>query len=321
MDRLNQKDIDLRNLFSKGAEVHWPNTKSNGFLSYKNCKSLWTLGGRTTMTSDESIKLIEDIITCINVYNYSKMNNCGYKHDSNNIYIKAYGELTTYLRYLLIFYNSMVSDDELKRVNIPFINYVKNAINKYDQIIIITYNYDIWLERLMKLNDILFNIEGFENNTDARVKIIKPHGSISFSFNVKITGPFTIRNSEFDDISQEINQFKVNYDLTDDYPIVNAIIPPTGDSNRCNMDWIKVLRERIRKKVSDSQEDDKLILFGISYWEVDRAEIDEIITMINPDIEVNLINPKPSTCFDAVLTSLFKNYIHYKSSDLLEAND
>ena len=81
INRLEDKDeklkgeIDLKNLFSKGAELPWPKLKQNGFLSYKHCKSLWTLGARTTMNAKQSMGLIEDIITCANVYNYSKKNN------------------------------------------------------------------------------------------------------------------------------------------------------------------------------------------------------------------------------------------------------
>lgn len=268
------------------------------------------------------MKLIEDIITCINVYNYSRLNK--QRNDDNyinNIYMKAYGELTTYLRYLFIYYNSKVSDEKLKESKVPFINHLKNMVNKYEEIIIINYNYDIWLERLLLLNEIDFKVEGFENEKDPKIKIIKPHGSISFSFRAKVNGPFTIRKSELDDITQEISEFDIIYDFKEQYPIVNAIIPPAGDSNRCAMGWLKVLRQKIKEKIDLSANKDRLVIFGISYWHVDRAEIDEMLTNIDSGIEVNLINPRPPTCLDAVLTSLFKNYIHFKKSDLLEMND
>ncbi|MDF2546109.1 MAG: hypothetical protein K0R93_1007 [Anaerosolibacter sp.] len=278
------------------------------------------------MKNEDAKNLIEDIITCINVYNLSRLNSLenpdGHyprRDASNNIYIQAYGELSTYLRYLFIYYNSKVDDDKLKSVTFPFIEYIKNALQQYDEIILITYNYDIWLERLLMLNDLEFNIEGFEDKP-SKIKIIKPHGSISFTCTAKVRGPFEVRTSEFDYITQDIGQFNLKYDLAGDYPIINAIIPPAGDSNRFSMSWVKTLRQKVSEKIQLSDSRDKMIIFGISYWHVDRAEIDEILTQVNPLIEMTLINPTPPTCFDAVLTSLFKNYVHYPNTDLLEVN-
>lgn len=230
-----QEDIDLVNLFRKGADVPWPGTNTNGFLSYKYCQSLWTLGARTTLSREESLKLIEDIITCVNVYNYSRMNNINkaniqkIEEARNNIFLRAYGELTTYLRYLIIYYNSKVSDTELASAKIPLISYISKCSSIYDQIVIINYNYDIWLERLLNIHHLPFDVGGFEDN-NLKIKVIKPHGSISFSFKVKINSDFSIRHSEFDNITQDVSQFEIKYDFKDDFPLVNAIIPPAGDS-------------------------------------------------------------------------------------------
>ena len=49
-----EKVIDLRNLFSQGDNVPWPDNNEKGFLSRKYCNNLWTLGARTTMTQSES---------------------------------------------------------------------------------------------------------------------------------------------------------------------------------------------------------------------------------------------------------------------------
>lgn len=300
----------------------WPKSNGNGFLSYKYCKALWTLGARTTMSSKETMRLIEDIITCVNVYNYSVKNNVEqFENDSrSNIYLDAYIELTTYLRYLMIHYNSKVDNDQLLRLNIPLIDYLKDIQDNYEEICIISYNYDIWLERLLILNDLPFCVEGFEHKEDAKIKIIKPHGSISLSFKIKVNKfkPFTISSSDFDVVTQDSSQFDVIYEFKDDYPIVSPIVPPAGDSNRATMSWIETLREKINEKVKLSQSKDKLIIFGLSYWHVDRTEIDEIITNINPLAETVLINPSPPTCFDAVLTSVFQNYIHYTRSEGLK---
>ena len=107
--------VDLKNLFSKGDEVSWPDNNEKGFLSRKYCENLWTLGARTNMTADESSKFISDIITCLNVFNFASENAESSVEFLNpeNIYIKAHNELSTYLRNLFIYYNSLVSDIDL----------------------------------------------------------------------------------------------------------------------------------------------------------------------------------------------------------------
>lgn len=39
--------------------------------------------------------------------------------------------------------------------------------------------------------------------------------------------------------------------------------------------------------------DDKVFISGISYWHVDRKEIDEILTRISPLSNVYMVNPNP----------------------------
>ena len=105
--------------------------------------------------------------------------------------------------------------------------------------------------------------------------------------------------------------------MKDDYPIVNAIIPPAGDAERFGFGWIKDIRKGIDEIVSKSTSKDEMMLFGLSYWHVDRNEIDEILLSMDNKMEVRFVNPKPPTALDAVLTSLFKNYIHFSNSKLI----
>ena len=111
---------------------------------------------------------------------------------------------------------------------------------------------------------------------------------------------------------------RVIYDLKDDFPIVNAIIPPAGDSTRFSFTWIKEIRKGIDDIIKKSTSKDEMILFGLSYWHVDRNEIDEILLSMDASMEVKYVDPNPPTSLDAVLSSLFKNYIHYSSGNLLK---
>lgn len=314
-------EVDLNNLFKKGEYVVYPKTKQKGFLSRRNTPDLWTLGARTYMTNEESLQLITDVITCANVFNLSIEKRPGESKDSSSVFVHAYSELSSYLRYLFIYYNSLIADDDLKNIldKIELIEYIKKCILNNRKIYIVTYNYDILLERLFLLAGIEFDLYGF-NDTGADIVIFKPHGSISFSFKIKVqeSSPYNIRDAISEAISQNASDFEVKYNLEDDYPIVNAIIPPAGDSTRFSFGWIKEIRKGIENIINNSTSKDEMILFGLSYWHVDRNEIDDILLSMDSLMEVKYINPNPPTSLDAVLSSLFRNYIHYSSGKLLK---
>ena len=315
-----EKDIDLNNLFSKGENIVYPKTESKGFLSRKYTPNLWDIGARTYISSEDAMHIVTDVITCANVYNLSREKRPGEERESTNIYIRAYSELSSYLRFLFIYYNSLVSDDDLKNIleKVKIVENIEKNLKQGKKVFITTYNYDIFLERLLHIKGIKFDIYGFED-TNADVKIFKPHGSISFSFKIQIQefSPYRINDWMSESIQQNAEDFKIKYDISEDYPIVSAIIPPAGDAGRCNYEWIKKIREGIENEVSKSSSADTMLIFGISYWHVDRNEIDEILLSMDSKVEVLYINPNPPSELEAVLSSLFRNYIHYSSDKLL----
>ena len=65
--------IDVKNLFNLGAQVPWPGNNRLGFLSFKHCPNLWNLGARSTITTSESLTLIEDIINNAKLLQKSEM--------------------------------------------------------------------------------------------------------------------------------------------------------------------------------------------------------------------------------------------------------
>lgn len=311
-----EKEIDLSNLFSKGENVVYPKTKNRGFLSSRYTPDLWSLGARTYMSGDDAMRLVTDIITCANVYVKKRSDD----EDVPNRYIHAYSELSAYLRYLFIYYNSLVSNSDLNAIKdkVELISYIKNELSKGEKIYICTYNYDIFLERLLKLSGIEFDIYGFET-TGKKVVLFKPHGSISFSFNIKIqeSSPYSIKDRIADSISQNAEDFEIKYDLASDYPIVNAIIPPAGDAGRYQYGWIECIRKGLEQIAKESTSKDHLLLFGLSYWHVDRNEIDDILLAMDSQMDVVFVNPAPPTSLEAVLTCMFKKYIHFTSGKLI----
>ena len=184
---INEK-IDVCNLFRLGDKISTPWEEKPGFLSFKNCPALWTLGARPYNTKEESNALIEEIITCANMF-FDFVNEPEQKtkrleltnSNKDKIYLRAYSELNMYLRHLFSSYNTMITDKQLEKflngnTSWGWIDFFK-AIEKseYDKITFVTYNYDIWLERILKILKIPFRINGFDKSCDEKVEIIKPH--------------------------------------------------------------------------------------------------------------------------------------------------
>jgi len=347
--------IDVCNLFRLGDRINSPWDRKPGLLSYKNFPTLWMLGARPSNTAEESVALIADIITCANVYLgflnknrvNTKINTTIAKRWISSQYLRAYSELLVYLKYLFCYYNTYITDGDLhsylKKEKwwgwLKFFESIKN--NNYQTIDIVTYNYDVWLERIFDILGIKYNIETLEkydgrepdkSRQEVIVRIIKPHGSISFLSNASSV---TVDQNELDAMS---------YDERMDYIIENieglnfqnaeivlrkpriencencVIIPPSGEAHRFgNKDfWAREMRQiaedRTRYIGIHAARKVDVVLCGISYGYVDREEIDELLVNLYHDIDLTLVNPRPARELNAVLTSLFKNYRLQSSS-------
>lgn len=304
-------EISLSNLFENGELVPWPGNGKPGFLSYKHCPNLWTLGARPNLNATESINLIENIITCANALNNRQ-------RGVDSIYMCAYKELVTYLKALFIFYNDKINVPDINLANWGWCSYLKQLFNdpNIDKVHIVTLNYDIWLERILKKNNIDFSISNFEENK--KLIIYKPHGSISFSHSsIKVKDAFDI-SYEHDVLDGQLSEFTIEYENLTALNSINAMIPPAGDSSRLDFAWTKQIRESILTASSGLTTNDELIICGTSYWHVDRLEIDKILTSINGNInDVKIINPHSPNVFNAVITTLFKNVTFFKNSNPL----
>ena len=116
------------------------------------------------MSYDAAMQLVTDVITSANVYNLSVVKRPNEERDSSNIYIHAYSELSSYLRYLFIYYDSLVSDDDLKNIinEIELIHYIKDCLLKQKKVYIILLNHmDLLVFRLrLKFKNIVHTILG-----------------------------------------------------------------------------------------------------------------------------------------------------------------
>ena len=308
-------DIDLSNLFSKGDTVIWPDgCGERSFLSYKYCPALWNLGARPNMDKDSATDLIENIITCANM-----VSNSSTMLQKDNLYLSAYYELVAYLKHLFIQYNNQVNDRDLLSANIEqwgWLQLIQNAnrSQEYDKIIIVTYNYDIFLERILSLHHVAFSVGGLEEDAE-KIILLKPHGSISFAHNqVGDPSTFVIRKST-DMYEASLSDFVVKYDNLDKNYLVNALIPPAGDSSRLTYKWENELRTLVDDQISTVTENDKCVISGLSYWHVDRKEIDSLLAKISiKNVHAYMVNPHPPKALSAVLTCVLPKHITYSSS-------
>ncbi|HAX73382.1 MAG TPA: hypothetical protein DCY20_07650 [Firmicutes bacterium] len=228
----------------------------------------------------------------------------------NKLYFSAYGELSSYLRYLIIYYNSQVTDQDLANIEVGIINYIKKNGNNFSKIIFNSYNYDIFMERLLMVNQIPFTLGTFSQEPN-KVLFYKPHGSISFSYK-EAYKPGTEYKIPYHELSfqQKIktDEFNIKYFFTDDYPKHNGLVPPYGEAERYEIAYYQKIRNTLIKAATFSQPDDVYFIIGNAYGNVDRFELDRINTSYNKWINVTYVDPFPNNDYQAVLSSLFYHY-------------
>lgn len=323
--------IDVQNLFRLGDLICDPWENKPSFLSYRDMPNLWTLGANPGNTSKESNSLIEQIITCSNMFvAFLRHPASGGRSElltsEKGIYLKAYCELMVYFRTLFVWYNNNVSDKEINHFcstsNWAWLKCIKSLTRNYEKVVFVTYNYDIWLERILRCLKIPFSMKGFDSK-EKKIEIIKPHGSISFV--LKSPTPKFKINYNFDSKEKDISSLKIQKEFKSFQESV--IIPPAGDSIRLTEhssveesscvgeSWAETLRKAVLEKAKSTSSSDDVVLCGMSYWHVDRREIDELLLHLNPDVNFTFVNPYPPKTLNAVLMSIFKNYIQKNSSD------
>lgn len=313
------KKINLSNLFNDGAHLKWPLDKKPGFLSYRNTPGLWSIGARPGMGAADAMALIEKVVTCANVY--SLRNPSEIREGNGNGFLHAYKELVYYLKYLFVHYDSAIEDLDARVQDWSWAKFLKKASEdeEIDEIVIVTYNYDVWLERILIKLGIDFEIPLIgDKNPRAKIKILKPHGSISFLHKKKLDlSSFSINYNNFtNDCS--ISDIVVDYQDMQRHCLVNFLTPPAGEMQRANQSWAKSVLNEALNKFEESKSDDLAIICGLSYWHVDRSELDQLINKLNSSIDLIHLNPYPSQILDAVLNSLFRRYIQLGNAEILE---
>lgn len=304
MNQLKMSDkINLSNLFAAGSDVSWPATDIPGFLSFQNCPNLWTLGARPYLRGEDSLRIIEDVITCANILPQRT-------EIKDKIYIRAYNELEQYLMSLFVHYTGKVKLRKDKINNWGWVKFLRSLASNKDvkTVNIVSFNYDVWLELILELYGIPFCIAGLSEKKE-KFQIFKPHGSIAFHSAKRDKEAYSIQYRDSFD-NHPLKDFKYDNKNLDCLNLVNAIIPPAGDSTRLSQMWSSELRNQIKMAATSLGKDDSVVICGLSYWHVDRKEIDTYLSAISPEIEnLIMVNPNPPEVLNAVLMTLFNQYI------------
>lgn len=309
------QSINLSNLFCNGDKVSCPwDNSEKGFLSFEHTPNLWTLGVRPDISNEKANTIILDIVTSTNAFlRYKDENRENAKLnviDDRKIYLRAYCELKEYIKSLMLYYDSLITNTKIK----TFISKKKlwgwksifEDINKPDiKTYIITYNYDLWLERILNIMNIDYDLL---HDTGKNIQVLKPHGSIDFINKGESSKFYKIIPDLNDSTTLDTIQIKKEPEKR------SIIIPPAGASQSAGI-WAEEIRSKSFAYSKTIRKEDQIIICGISYWNVDRYEIDKLLCSVDSDCQISFINPYPPSEFNATLMSIFNRYKVFKSSD------
>lgn len=310
--------IDLSNLFAAGGDVSWPATGKPGFLSYEHCPNLWALGARQTISAEIAYEVIEQTITAVNACCLADPSSL-----EDGIYIRAYKELVAYLRYLFVHYDTELQSNKFFDEASIFepIDWLLDAAAEptVTDIDVVSFNYDAFLERCLQKKAVAFSVPLLAEIAGSKVRIHKPHGSITFCGKKPIDkSAFAINHGSGRFTEGGIAELEVRYDgLDGHFPLV-GILPPAGESERYRHRWIRQIWDKAIEAAKSLQENDLVVLYGLSYWHVDRKEIDMLLGDVSRRARVISINPSPNQNFEAVCCSLFRSYHSYGNSKQLK---
>jgi hypothetical protein len=163
---------------------------------------------------------------------------------------------------------------------------------------VVSFNYELVLERLLAHSGVVFGRVGIDTNY--QVMLLKPHGSIDSALHPKII------------------QAPVGYPLANcidrnDAPIARLvpgqwlqprlevdIVLPMEQSPYLPFQWVRPGYEMFAR-LGDKL--DCLVLAGLSYWGVDRPEINYLLDCLSPRSRIVVVNPHPDPELMARLAS------------------
>lgn len=212
--------------------------------------------------------------------------------------VQAYVEMRHYLALAYSTFQAAV--DRVDLTSWRWVSYFRSLGR--DLVAAFSFNYDLVLERALEAAGISYARVGLWEEVGGRTMIVKPHGSIDFELQDR-TVAFIGREPSYP-MPNLIN--RVNSGIKrlarDDLLRVRIspeLIPPMQAATARDYQWVSPGFETFSSQ--GPQITGTCVLAGISYWPVDRPEIDELIDMLLPDTRIIVANPNPA---DDLLTAL-----------------
>lgn len=253
-----------------------------------------------------------------------------------NILINAYKNIK------IIQESSEVSQDKKKRffhfnrviqdvehyIVMAFCNYqksvedIRNSLREWEWVkyfqknrdsikVIVSLNYDLVIETILDDLNIKYYQVGVEENNGG-IAIFKPHGSINYiEQGIVVEGKSSLTYP----LSNCIRRNDTNIKIIPDNDLLMPreevdIVSPTQYSDIREFDWVKYGYKYLEEIKGDI---DTVVISGVSYWECDREEINEMIANINPESTIININPDKTSQEIKLLDKVLFNSVKHNN--------
>jgi hypothetical protein len=125
---------------------------------------------------------------------------------------------------------------------------------------IVNFNYDAFLERSLQKKSIEFSVPLLSEKINTKVRIHKPHGSITFCGKTPLDkSGFYVNYGAGGFTEGGITELEVRYDELDGYFPMVGILPPAGESDRYKHRWIRQIWDRAIEAARSLSENDLVI--------------------------------------------------------------
>lgn len=187
-------------------------------------------------------------------------------------------------------------------MTIAFSNYTTEQINKFSKDwawfrwlklhrenlnCAFSLNYDLLLEKCFDDMNLLYN--SFQiNGNNYGIPFVKPHGSVDFEVSGIVAPVSYPLNGTIDLNNTPIRRLNPNELL---YPRTQPLcIIPNEENKYLNFQWVRNAKDAFNKELHSCTH---CIFIGISYFECDRPEIDDVVNSLPRTTEIIIANPKP----------------------------